>query len=104
MCATLAWYEKKYISNESINKNNNNINDKIRKKKTLPKIIFTSRTHSQLQQFISEYKKTKYCKHFQMIVLGSRKSLCINEQFKYSSDINQQWYVFILYSNCLLTY
>lgn len=60
--------------------------------KSPPKIIFTSRTHSQLQQLIAEYRRTAYFQHFQMAVLGSRKSLCINHKIKDLSDRNDKWY------------
>lgn len=58
-----------------------------------PKIIFTSRTHGQLQQLIAEYRRTPYYKDFQMVVLGSRKSLCINTKIQPLSDRNDQWYL-----------
>lgn len=43
------------------------------------KIYFCSRTHSQLSQFISELRKTKFANELKVICLGSRKNLCINE-------------------------
>jgi chromosome transmission fidelity protein 1 len=54
---------------------------------TTPKIIFASRTHTQLSQFISELKKTSFGKDMEEkasdgpvrnISLGSRKQMCIN--------------------------
>lgn len=44
-----------------------------------PKIYFCSRTHSQLSQFVGEFKKTKFASELNAICLGSRKNLCINE-------------------------
>jgi len=55
-----------------------------------PKIIFTSRTHSQLQQLIAEYRRTAYADSFRMAVLGSRKSLCVNPKIKDLSDRNDK--------------
>ncbi|XP_034244080.1 regulator of telomere elongation helicase 1 homolog [Thrips palmi] len=40
-----------------------------------PKIIYSSRTHSQLTQAISEMKRTSYA-HMRMAVIGSRDQLC----------------------------
>lgn len=42
------------------------------------KVVYTSRTHSQLAQAMKELKVTEY-KHLKGIVLGSRDQLCINE-------------------------
>lgn len=55
-----------------------------------PKIIFTSRTHSQIQQLVTEYRRTAYPPQFRMVVLGSRKSLCINSRVRPLSDRNDK--------------
>ncbi|PWN50221.1 DNA repair helicase [Violaceomyces palustris] len=56
---------------------------------TTPKIIYSSRTHSQLSQFVSELRKTKFGRNVaeeeeedsvRTIALGSRKQMCINER------------------------
>nr|XP_033818706.1 regulator of telomere elongation helicase 1 isoform X2 [Geotrypetes seraphini] len=44
----------------------------------VPKIIYASRTHSQLSQVISELKNTSY--RPRMCVLGSREQLCIHPE------------------------
>uniref|UniRef100_A0A1A8JRG7 Regulator of telomere elongation helicase 1 n=2 Tax=Nothobranchius kuhntae TaxID=321403 RepID=A0A1A8JRG7_NOTKU len=44
----------------------------------IPKIIYASRTHSQLAQVISELKNTTY--RPKVCVLGSREQLCINQE------------------------
>ncbi|XP_042348156.1 regulator of telomere elongation helicase 1 isoform X2 [Plectropomus leopardus] len=44
----------------------------------IPKIIYASRTHSQLAQVISELKNTSY--RPKVCVLGSREQLCINPE------------------------
>uniref|UniRef100_A0A8C0G082 Regulator of telomere elongation helicase 1 n=1 Tax=Chelonoidis abingdonii TaxID=106734 RepID=A0A8C0G082_CHEAB len=46
----------------------------------VPKIIYASRTHSQLTQVISELKSTVY--RPKVCVLGSREQLCINPEVK----------------------
>ncbi|XP_051957724.1 LOW QUALITY PROTEIN: regulator of telomere elongation helicase 1-like [Xyrauchen texanus] len=44
----------------------------------IPKIIYASRTHSQLTQVITELKNTSY--RPKICVLGSREQLCINQE------------------------
>ncbi|POW21764.1 hypothetical protein PSHT_02018, partial [Puccinia striiformis] len=46
------------------------------------KIYFTSRTHSQLNQFISEIRKTSFRDKVRVITLGSRGNLCINRSVR----------------------
>ena len=43
------------------------------------KVYFCSRTHSQLSQFIKELRKTAFGSELQVVSLGSRKNLCIND-------------------------
>ncbi|VAH03340.1 unnamed protein product [Triticum turgidum subsp. durum] len=43
-----------------------------------PKVYFTSRTHSQLSQFVGELKRTNFSGKLRTVCLGSRKSLRIN--------------------------
>ena len=45
-----------------------------------PQVIFCSRTHSQLSQFVGELHRTPFGDSMTLIALGSRKALCINEQ------------------------
>uniref|UniRef100_A0A671QI07 Regulator of telomere elongation helicase 1 n=1 Tax=Sinocyclocheilus anshuiensis TaxID=1608454 RepID=A0A671QI07_9TELE len=47
----------------------------------IPKIIYASRTHSQLTQVINELKNTSY--RPKICVLGSREQLCINQEVIY---------------------
>lgn len=57
-----------------------------------PKIIYASRTHSQLSQFVSEIKKTLYS-DAKCVTLGSRKNLCCNDhvlQLRSISKINDK--------------
>lgn len=48
----------------------------------VPRIIYTSRTHSQLSQTIKELRNTAYAP--KMCVLGSRDQLCINPKVNLS--------------------
>lgn len=41
-------------------------------------IIFCSRTHSQLTQFVGELHKTPFADSMALVALGSRRALCIN--------------------------
>lgn len=45
----------------------------------LPKIIYASRTHSQLTQAMQELKRTSYS-YMRAVVLGSRDQLCIHPE------------------------
>lgn len=45
----------------------------------VPKIIYASRTHSQLSQAMNELKNTSY-NHVKAVILGSRDQLCINPE------------------------
>jgi chromosome transmission fidelity protein 1 len=52
----------------------------------LPQILYCSRTHSQLTQFVAEIQKTKF-KNIRCVVVGSRKHLCIHPKLQsYTSD------------------
>ncbi|XP_054781218.1 uncharacterized protein LOC129288594 isoform X2 [Prosopis cineraria] len=44
------------------------------------KVYFCSRTHSQLSQFIKELRRTVFADEMDVVCLGSRKNLCINEE------------------------
>ncbi|XP_076816262.1 regulator of telomere elongation helicase 1-like [Clavelina lepadiformis] len=51
---------------------------------SVPKIIYASRTHSQLTQVVNELKRTAYAKNLVVSVLGSREQMCIHP------DVSQQ--------------
>jgi len=52
-----------------------------------PKVIYCSRTHSQLKQFVAEVQKSSTFKRFKVVTLASRKKLCINPGAISSGDI-----------------
>ncbi|XP_068006349.1 regulator of telomere elongation helicase 1 isoform X2 [Melanerpes formicivorus] len=56
----------------------------------VPKIIYASRTHSQLTQVIQELKNTAY--RPRICVLGSREQLCINPEVKKLQSNHMQIY------------
>ena len=47
-----------------------------------PRMYFCSRTHSQLAQAVSEFKRTTLASEVDLISLGSRKALCVHEGVK----------------------
>jgi len=49
------------------------------------KVYFCSRTHSQLSQFIKELRRTVFANEMNVVSLGSRKNLCINEGLEFTS-------------------
>ena len=49
------------------------------------KIIYTSRTFSQLKQVLRELKKTVY--KLDVVLVGSRDQLCVNEKINHQSGI-----------------
>ncbi|GBB97934.1 hypothetical protein RclHR1_00310062 [Rhizophagus clarus] len=53
------------------------------------KIYYCSRTHSQLTQFVNEFRKTMYSEDVKCVSLGSRKNLCINEEVRKLKNINR---------------
>ncbi|XP_074213512.1 ATP-dependent DNA helicase DDX11 [Camelus bactrianus] len=46
------------------------------------KIYYCSRTHSQLAQFVHEVQKSPFGKDTRLVCLGSRQSLCVNEEVR----------------------
>lgn len=54
----------------------------------IPKIIYASRTHSQLTQVISELRNTSY--RPKVCVLGSREQLCIHPEVKKQESNHMQ--------------
>eukprot|EP00033_Pygsuia_biforma_P004685 GCRY01005136.1.p1 GENE.GCRY01005136.1~~GCRY01005136.1.p1 ORF type:complete len:390 (-),score=99.80 GCRY01005136.1:214-1383(-) len=49
------------------------------------KIVFCSRTHSQLSQFVSEVRKTAHNDGLKLVALASRKNMCINPDVRHLS-------------------
>ncbi|KNC95958.1 DNA repair helicase (rad3) [Spizellomyces punctatus DAOM BR117] len=52
------------------------------------KIIYCSRTHSQISQFIKEMKKTAY-QTVKSVSLGSRQTMCINDSVKQLKSVSR---------------
>jgi chromosome transmission fidelity protein 1 len=49
------------------------------------KILFCSRTHSQLSQFMHELRASPFGKDARAVVLGSRQTMCVNDAVLESS-------------------
>ena len=47
-----------------------------------PQVLYCSRTHSQLAQFVREINKTAHRNAVHVTTLGSRKNLCVNESVR----------------------
>lgn len=60
-----------------------------------PKLIYCSRTHSQLTQFISEIQKTVFKDKVRLLALGSRINLCVNP------DVNKSKNLSIINDKCM---
>jgi hypothetical protein len=48
--------------------------------KKTPQLIFCSRTHSQLSQFVRELHRTRFADSMTLVALASRKALCTNQE------------------------
>ncbi|KRX07483.1 P-loop containing nucleoside triphosphate hydrolase [Pseudocohnilembus persalinus] len=55
-------------------------------------IIYASKTHSQISQFVNEIKKTKFGQKFRVITLSSRNQLCLDKQGKEFLREKQDFY------------
>ncbi|XP_073400309.1 ATP-dependent DNA helicase DDX11 isoform X2 [Dendrobates tinctorius] len=51
------------------------------------KIYYCSRTHSQLSQFVHELQKSPFGKETRLVSLGSRQSMCVNEDVRRLSTV-----------------
>ncbi|KAH7722612.1 BCH-1 protein [Aphelenchoides avenae] len=92
LCAALGWIEQQKTQFQPqhaalaalINPNNGAPKDPTQKPEKraslFPRIIYASRTHSQLQQVVRELNKTVYKAHMKVAVLGGRDQLCLNEK------------------------
>jgi Fanconi anemia group J protein len=63
--------------------------DRFEQKLSYPRIYYTSRTHSQLKQVVSELKKLKNYRP-RLSILASRKEFCLNESRKNDPDLDKK--------------
>ncbi|RHY19829.1 hypothetical protein DYB32_010166, partial [Aphanomyces invadans] len=89
LCATLAWRihrlkqlkaasKRTKVQYESIDGGGADDDDDKALRDKLPKIIYASRTHSQLKQVVKELKQTPYKP--KVAILGSREHLCVHPE------------------------
>ncbi|KAJ2069548.1 ATP-dependent DNA helicase chl1 [Coemansia sp. S155-1] len=73
-----------YDSSDDDNSDNDDSGDSAvpPKEPSVTKIIYASRTHSQLQQFVNEIKRTQFASKDKVkcVTLGSRMQLCVNDR------------------------
>ncbi|CAJ1966607.1 unnamed protein product [Cylindrotheca closterium] len=90
LCSVLGWqrYHAKMQKEASTPESNDDVDMIIEstKAKSAPKIIYCSRTHSQVAQMVASLKKTPY--RPRMTLLGSRDRLCINQDVVGKKGIN----------------
>lgn len=116
LCSTLAWMQLKKAQIQAqralqseealfLKQVNEQIEDvagkslNARSLSGLPRIIYASRTHSQLTQCMQEMKKTAYS-HMKAVVLGSRDQMCIHPEVeKEDNRTFKVHYFFIKYVN-----
>ena len=106
LCAALAWREA-YVASLQLRSSSTNEGSDFLKEtqetldlavgfglsnmsQAIPKIIYASRTHSQLSQAVSELKNTSYKP--KISVLGSRDQMCINQSVTRLEDNNAKVY------------
>eukprot|EP00054_Salpingoeca_dolichothecata_P021038 m.133973 g.133973 ORF g.133973 m.133973 type:complete len:1046 (+) comp23848_c0_seq4:11-3148(+) len=75
LCATLAWQQNKTVALETAVTNDESVT-----RPSAPKIIFATRTHSQIAQAVQELQNTVY--NPKICVLGSREQLCIHHEVR----------------------
>ena len=85
LCAVLAWLKHKRKQLIDKRKKNNNILEddfdlQLPNEEMVPKIYYSSRTHSQLSNAIKELKKTCYMPR--TCILSSREKMCVNAVVK----------------------
>ena len=80
LCAVLAWREHQVVSRVDANMNAlggpSNLGGVMPDPMQRLKIVYASRTHSQLQQVIAQLKQTRY--RPKISILGSRQQMCIH--------------------------
>ncbi len=76
LCSVLAW--QRYHVQTNATTETRTMDDDMEEDDRFPKIIYCSRTHSQVTQMVSSLQKTPY--RPTMTILGSRKRMCIHKK------------------------
>lgn len=89
LCSTLAWrkmHDKQRVTVvPSVSSVNVDIVNGKQSRGDIPvstTIVYASRTHSQLQQVVSELKSSVYAEDVKLSILGSRDQLCSNKKIR----------------------
>lgn len=62
------------------------------------RIIYATRTHSQIHEFLQEFKRSSFSSTFSAMELASRKNYCLNDKVQKYSDSN-----YLMKEKCLET-
>ncbi|XP_047476480.1 regulator of telomere elongation helicase 1 homolog [Penaeus chinensis] len=105
LCSTLAWLEVKKAEHKARLHNvaggdadfMSSLSSQLKagsgaawgEKSAPPKIIYSSRTHSQLSQAVNELKRTTYS-YLKVAVLGSRDQMCIHPEVSKETNNNNK--------------
>lgn len=105
LCSTLAWLEVKKAEHKARLHNvaggdadfMSSLSSQLKagsgsawgEKNAPPKIIYSSRTHSQLSQAVNELKRTTYS-YLKVAVLGSRDQMCIHPEVSKETNNNNK--------------
>lgn len=91
LCSTLAWrkdHDKMKTKSKVVSNVNVDFKGNTSTSAASTTIIYASRTHSQLQQVVSELKSSVYAEDVKMTILGSRDQLCSNRKIRLKSSGN----------------
>uniref|UniRef100_H2YDL1 Regulator of telomere elongation helicase 1 homolog n=1 Tax=Ciona savignyi TaxID=51511 RepID=H2YDL1_CIOSA len=86
LCSTLAWRKSKLSAIKQHHQTPTNSgwfqSDSLGESPAIgvPKIIYASRTHSQISQVVKELKRTEYGKNITISILGSREQMCVHPE------------------------
>ncbi|CAB4010317.1 ATP-dependent DNA helicase DDX11 isoform X1, partial [Paramuricea clavata] len=78
-----------YHSDNELDKNDASSDEEELDEVHVTKIYYCSRTHSQLDQFVKEVKKSSFGASTRVVSLGSRLNLCVNEDVKTLRSISR---------------
>ncbi|KAG8347629.1 putative helicase [Trypanosoma vivax] len=81
LCAVLAWLEKR----QSISFSGGATGSP-----GVTRVVYCSRTHTQLSHVIRELKKTSYSSAFSMAIMGSREHMCVHSQVLRLQSVHAQ--------------
>ncbi|XP_029657509.1 ATP-dependent DNA helicase DDX11-like [Octopus sinensis] len=69
-------------------------------KPNILRVFYCSRTHSQLTQFIDQFKMTDFSGEFRLVTVASRQQLCLNEEIRNLPSLNRRCIEIIKNKTC----